>query len=47
MKQTKIFGYYDNKRVLNNIIPVKKSEYNYYNINKNNNLNYITFTCDY
>jgi hypothetical protein len=47
MEQTKIFGYYDNKRVLNNIIPVKKSEYNYYNINKNNNLNYITFTCDY
>lgn len=47
MEQTKIFGYYDNKRVLNNIIPVKKSEYNYYNINKNNNFNYITFTCDY
>jgi hypothetical protein len=44
MEQTKIFGYYDNKRILNNIIPIKKSEYNYYNINKNNNMNYISFT---
>jgi hypothetical protein len=55
-KQTEIFGYYDNCRFLENIIPVKESEYEYYEINplrdsqdsqdsQDTKINYITFEC--
>jgi hypothetical protein len=52
-KQTEIFGYYDNCRFLENIIPVKESEYEYYEINpswdsqdsRDTKINYITFEC--
>jgi hypothetical protein len=46
-KQTKIFGYYDNHRFLENVKHVNKNEYKYYNINPSgaNNVNYITFEC--
>lgn len=48
-KQTKIFGYYDNRRILENIKHVKKNDYKYYNINPScaNNFNYITFECSH
>ena len=47
MKQTGIMGYYDNRKFLENIIPVKSTEYEYYNINPSsaNIINYITFEC--
>lgn len=47
MKQTGIMGYYDNRKFLENIIPVKSTEYEYYNINASctNIINYITFEC--
>jgi hypothetical protein len=49
-KQKEIFGYYNNKRFLENIIPVKESEYEYYKINpsqdsQDTKINYITFEC--
>jgi hypothetical protein len=49
-KQTEIFGHYDNCRFLENIIPVKESEYEYYKINpsqdsQDTKINYITFEC--
>ena len=44
-KQTEIFGYYDNRRFLENIIPVKESEYEYYKITPSPDINYITYEC--
>lgn len=44
-KQTEIFGYYDNCRFLENIIPVKESEYEYYKITPSPDINYIRFLC--
>jgi hypothetical protein len=44
-KKTGIFGYYGSRMVLENIREVKKSEYEYYKIEKSldNKINYITF----
>jgi hypothetical protein len=44
-KKAEIFGYYDSRMVLENIREVKKSEYEYYKIEKSsdNKINYITF----
>jgi hypothetical protein len=44
-RQTEILGYYDNNRFLENIIPVKESEYEYYKIIPSPDINYITFSC--
>jgi hypothetical protein len=44
-RQTEILGYYDNRRILENIIPVKESEYDYYKITPSPDINYITFLC--
>ena len=42
-RQTEILGYYDNRRILENIILVKESEYDYYKITPSPDINYITF----
>ena len=46
-RQTEILGYYDNRRFLENVIPVKESEYEYYKITQSQDtkINYITFLC--
>jgi hypothetical protein len=44
-RQTEILGYYDNRRFLENVIPVKESEYEYYKITPSPDINYITFLC--
>ena len=46
-RQTEILGYYDNRRFLENVIPVKESEYEYYKItpSPDTKINYITFLC--
>ena len=46
-RQTEILGYYDNRRFLENVIPVKESEYEYYKITQSpdTKINYITFLC--
>ena len=44
MKQTEILGYYDDRKYLENIRPIKEDEYTIYNINPYciGKLNYIT-----
>jgi hypothetical protein len=46
-KQKEIYGYYNNQRFLENVIPIKESEYEYYKItpSQDTKTNYITFLC--
>lgn len=44
-RQTEILGYYDNRRILENVIPIKKNEYEHYKITPSPDINYITFLC--